>query len=445
MASLIKKSISINAFLLLPLAALAQGTGLSEAELNARIEQLESELAQLKAEKAEISQELEIKEAALTQAEESSAPITLADGEGGIWTIGGAIRANYTLGDYSGGNNPNRGGHGGNFGLDVFRINVDYSNGPWSGKMEYRFYDGYNFFHTLYGAYNFEDESVLKVGLNRAPFGVGAYGPANSWFFDQHYYVGLSDDMDYGISYTKTSGEWTFDAAVYLAAENNWRGSSADSARYSYDIVDTGAVNAHYRERGQLNLRAVRSFAGTVPTDIGASAQIGLHKGDDLFADDTTSYAFAVHSTSSWENWGLKTQLSYYNYNADYTGIDGSNDDLIAMGAYDYAAAVASEGVIPSIAINYLWVPKDIPWIDSINFYNDFSVIMKRGEMADRTDFNDSAMNVIGMAIARGNWYIYVDYALSNGNYFVGNSGDFGANVNDDWQKRFNINFGYYF
>jgi hypothetical protein len=65
--------------------------------------------------------------------------------------------------------------------------------------------------------------------------------------------------------------------------------------------------------------------------------------------------------------------------------------------------------------------------------------------MKDADGFNDSAMNVIGMAIARGGWYIYVDYAFSNGNYFVGDSGDFGANTDDDWQKRFNINFGYYF
>jgi hypothetical protein len=62
------------------------------------------------------------------------------------------------------------------------------------------------------------------------------------------------------------------------------------------------------------------------------------------------------------------------------------------------------------------------------------------------------------MSIARGGWFIYVDYALSNGNLFVGNRddvfgdtvadssvGDLGANRNDRWNSRFNINFGYYF
>jgi hypothetical protein len=72
----------------------------------------------------------------------------------------------------------------------------------------------------------------------------------------------------------------------------------------------------------------------------------------------------------------------------------------------------------------------------------------------------------LGAAWARGGWYIYTDLAFSDGNYFVGNEdsdgqvesysnvfgnngtsgvGDFGANANDHWNYRFNINFGYYF
>lgn len=128
------------------------------------------------------------------------------------------------------------------------------------------------------------------------------------------------------------------------------------------------------------------------------------------------------------------------------------------MGAYDFAWPVASRGLIPSVAVSYT-IREPVSWIDSITFYNDYSVIVKDGSDANG-GFNDSAMNVTGMAIARGNWYIYVDYAISSGNYFVGDEGDdygdgetygsasvgdFGANRNDEWNGRFNINFGYYF
>ena len=54
-----------------------------------------------------------------------------------------------------------------------------------------------------------------------------------------------------------------------------------------------------------------------------------------------------------------------------------------------------------------------------------------------------------------GSLYIYTELGLSDGNYFVGGEGDdyssiygvndFGASGNNEWQKRFNVNVGYYF
>ena len=115
-------------------------------------------------------------------------------------------------------------------------------------------------------------------------------------------------------------------------------------------------------------------------------------------------------------------QLTQYEYDADYYADTGLTDDLIVMGAYDFAWPVASEGTIPAVAVSYTWKPP-LEWIDSITFYNDYSDIIKDGNFSDGRDFNDSAMNVTGMAIASGGWYIYVDYAYSNGNYFVGDEG----------------------
>ncbi len=382
----------------------------------------------------------------------------------GDLTLGGAIRANYVNGDYveDGSDAPQRGGNGGNFELDTFRLNLDYNKGPVVGKAEYRWYNGYNFLHTGWLGYNFEDGNAqMQVGLNRVPFGVGAYGPANSWFFDQHYYVGLSDDMDYGVKYTRTMDALTFDVAYYVSAENNFQGASSDSARYSYDIVDNGSPYSHYRERNQVNARLVYSvLQDDLPTDLGISGQWGQLEADDRFAEDSDAYAASIHSKTTLGAWTLMLQLTRYNYNADYKSgaVDADGlaltDDLITMGAYDFAWPVASEGTIPAIALSYTVKP-NVDWLDSITFYNDFSVIVKDGQTTDGIDFNDSAMNVTGIAFASGGWYIYCDYAYSDGNYFVGNEGDdyssintvgdFGVNGNDDWNGRFNINFGYYF
>lgn len=378
--------------------------------------------------------------------------------------VGGAIRANYIYGDYenNGSDAPQRGDQGGDFELDTFRVNLDLAKKKWLGKVEYRWYDGYNFLHTGWFGYDFGDAGQIQVGLNRVPFGVGSYGPANSWFFDQHYYVGLSDDMDYGVKYSRSFNKLGVDIAYYLTSEHSFMGASSESARYSYDIVDAGTPYSHYEERHQVNLRSVYSLDTiSLPTDVGLSLQWGKLDADERFANDSNAYAVSIHSKTTAGPWALMLQLTGYKYDANYkdtaTDANGARltNDLIVMGAYDFAWPVASEGIIPSAALSYTWKP-DVDWLDSVTFYENYSVILKNGKTTGGKDFNDSAMNIVGMAFAKGGWYIYVDYAYSNGNYFVGNEGDvydasfdkigdFGVNGNNRWESRFNINFGYYF
>jgi hypothetical protein len=381
--------------------------------------------------------------------------------EAGPLDIGGAMRVNYVNGDYTEDDSgaPQRGGNGGNMELDTFRINLDLEKDWVIGKGEYRWYDGYNFIHTGWLGANFDENGMLQVGVNRVPFGVGAYGPANSWFFDQHYYVGLSDDMDLGLKYIRSFGNLMVDLAYYPSAEPNGQGGSEESARYGYDIVpeDAGGFPGAYEERNQLNARAIYPFEA-IKTDLGVSVQWSQLDAD-YRAEDADAVAASVHSRTTLGPVGIMLQLTGYDFGADYHDgvLDGADrpatDDLIVMGAYDFAWPVASQGTIPSAAISYTWEP-NTDWVDTITFYNDYSVILKDGAI-DGKDFNDSALNVTGAAIAKGNWYIYVDYAFSNGNLFVGNEGDdysditsvgdFGVNGNDEWNGRFNINFGYYF
>jgi len=205
-------------------------------------------------------------------------------------------------------------------------------------------------------------------------------------------------------------------------------------------------------------LRAIYDIE-EINTAVGASAMWSMLDAQDDRAEDSDAYAASLHVKTQWGAFGLMLQLTHYDYDVDYNpGMDGirPSNDLVNMGAFDFAWPVASSGTIPSIAVSYTVKP-NLEWIDSITFYNDYSIIIKDGSL-DGVDFNDSAMNVTGMAIAHGNWYIYVDYAISDGNYFVGNEGDvygatyaessvgdFGANGNNHWNGRFNINFGYYF
>lgn len=447
------------------------------AALERRVAELERELAQAKAQLeaarnetpagsttvAETSTASEPEEAepvvaeATVAAEPASSKIAL-----GPLTIGGAMRVNYVLGSYpGGGSGPSRGGHGGNFELDTFRINMDLDYDALIGKLEYRWYDGYNFLHTGWLGYEFEDASQIQVGVTRVPFGPGPYGVSQSWFFDQHYYVGLSDDMDLGVKYLSKTGNWDLDFAYFYSSEGDWRGTSEDSARYSYDVVKWtesvdedgnvtfgGAVNG-YEERNQFNARAIYRLAdATVPTDLGLSLQYGRLKGEG--ADDGDHWAASVHMVNQLGNLRIASQLTRYEIDIDDDNPWGT-DALIPMGAYDFAWPVATQAWIPAVSVSYRYDTPQIGWLDYVLPYLEYSNIVK-----DESDFNDSQMVTLGAAWASGGWYIYSDLVYSNGNYFIGNDGDdysnifdgvgdFGVTGNDKWNYRFNVNFGYCF
>ncbi|QYY36751.1 hypothetical protein [Ruficoccus sp. ZRK36] len=369
-------------------------------------------------------------------------------------TVGGAIRANYIYGDYpsDGSGGPSRGSNGGNFELDTFRLNFDLDYEDWLiGKMEYRWYDGYSFMHTLWLGYRFEDGMEIQAGINRVPFGPGPYGISNSWFFDQHYYVGLSDDMDTGIKVTTDVGNWTLDGAIYFCGEGSWLGPNgpnnayADSARYSYDPVKA-AYGRGYQQDGQLNFRGIyhTEYFG-LKADLGTSLQVGHLNGTGGY-DDGSMYAvsgFAVHRLGDWT---LQMQLSYYNYSIDKNGM--GDNELIPMGAYSYEEGVATEGLIPAISLSYFYEVDQLDWLDSVTPYIEYSNIIKYGhDDATGQAFKNSALSTVGAAWAAGRWYIYTETAFSNGNYFVGGDPytNFGANLNETWEYRININFGYYF
>jgi hypothetical protein len=453
----------------------AQTGDADTAALEKRVEELTRELErarqELKAAKREAQAMPASGEGATepTAAAEAAGPEQVAAAEQpastkiklGPLTIGGAVRVNYIYGSYEGvGDGPNRGGNGGNFELDTFRINMSLDHDQLIGKLEYRWYDGYNFLHTGWLGYEFEDASQLQAGVTRVPFGPGPYGVSQSWFFDQHYYVGLADDMDLGLKYVTQRGNWDLDLAYFFSSEGNWNGASNDSARYSYDAVQwrsgldrdgnlvAAPVNG-YEERNQFNLRAVYGFdEAPMPTDLGVSLQYGQLQGKR--ADDGHHWAASLHMVNQFGGFKLASQLTRYQIDIDSDN-PWRTDTLVPMGAYDFAWPVASKAWIPAVSLSYQYRTPQIGWLDYVLPYVEYSNIIK-----DEGEFNDSQMVTLGAAWASGGWYIYSDLVYSNGNYFVGNEdddysnildgvGDFGVNGNDKWNYRFNLNFGYYF
>lgn len=411
---------------------------------------------------SELEKARQQRDAAQERVAQLEAEAGLAERKEGLWfgpvRLGGAMRVNYIQGSYEvQSDGPSRGT--GNFELDVFRVNLDLSYGAWFGALEYRWYDGYNFFHSAWLGYEIDDTSQVKVGLTRVPFGPGPYGVSRSSFFDQHYYVGLSDDMDLGVRYLKNAGDWLLDVAWFPRSEPNGNGNSVDSARYSYDAVvwksaidSSGKVVAAptngYRERNQFNFRVIRENAlPFFPAELGISAQYGQLDGEGV--DDGDHWALSLHMVNNLGALTVASQITRYEIRIDADNPWGT-DALFPSGAYDFAWFSASRAWVPAVSVSYLVDLPGLTWLDSVLPYFEYSTVVK-----DESSQNDSQMVVVGAAWTGGGWFIYTDYVWSDGNLFVGNDGDdysiadgvgdWGANGNDSSNYRFNLNLGYYF
>ncbi|MGA9573099.1 MAG: hypothetical protein WBS20_04030, partial [Lysobacterales bacterium] len=414
----------------------------TKAELTERVAELEQALsaARTALDAATEREAQAAKRATLAEeqlAQEKTAPtqprIRLGD-----LAVGGAVRTNFYGGDYSSAGlarDMNR-GEAGTISLDTFRINADYAHGPWVGKFEYRFYpgysasnsDGYSFLHTAWLGYDFENGDQVQVGVNRVPFGPGPYGISQSWFFDQHYYVGLADDMDLGVKYVAQRGDWSLDFAYYYSGEGSYLGEnfSRDSVRYSYDVVNE--TGEGYEERNQFNLRAIYAtdLGSGLTVDLGASAQYGMLQSHGE-QDDGEHYALSFHPVFKWSNWTLATQMTYYKYDIDgYVdttddGIDNPTDTLVQVGGYDFPTFVATRAWVAGASLSYYNEIDVVDWLDYVMPYVEYSSIMK-----EEPGFNNSDLFIIGAAWSRGGWYIYTEVAASNGNDFIGDEAGYG-------------------
>jgi len=494
------------------------------AKLRAMVEALEAENKTLKAQLGESEEKLEKQSEDLAdfreEQREQRREMREYTGSGrdrapagnvniGPFSFGGAIRANYTVGDYD---NPLADGADGGAGrdedgtvtLDTLYLSSEFEHGNFFGAAEYRFYDsigsfsGYHFLNEGWVGYRFDNGAELKAGIVEVPFGLERFGTSYGFINSLENYVGLSDDRDLGIVYSFTTGDFEVDLAYFYSSEPDGKGNSQDSSRGSYDIVTpagpAGALGAvtpgeennflfgnfsPWEEKHQFNARVKYNFyLGDTENVVGASVQYGgLESTDpqDRF-DDGEMYAGSLFFKTTYGNWQVKGGITHYHYDIDqlkdkstfpntpfFTSFNAYNPDQIVIGGFDTPFYIASKGTIPSIGISYTHYPRNIDFIDFIVPYVDYSILIKDGEtngnyflIPEGTEFKDSEQLTLGAIIGSGNWLIYVDTVFGKGSPLVGNeNGQYfsGASLNDDttgtfddgWQLRFNINVGYYF
>ncbi|WP_370788562.1 hypothetical protein [Bacteroides nordii] len=346
---------------------------------------------------------------------------------------GGAVRLNYNYSDWKEGNKK----RGGDFGFDVFRLNVlgEYKNIMLDA--EHRLYaasSGGGMLKHGWMGYRFDNHHQVQLGLTAVPFGIMPY-TANSYFFNINYYLGLEDDADMGIKYLYTGKQWDMALAFFKNADvlDFSEGAEPSPNRYAYDI---GGRN---KETNQGNIRVAYRYGNLWKQEAGVSAMLG-----GIYNLDTkrmgSHAALAVHYLSNYKNWDFKAQYTLYRINVQNKADEKHQSPVVGAYGSSYEIASKADTYTASLAYTFL-VDKGI--LDHIRVYNDFSFMHKYEK-----GFHDSYMNVTGCSLKMGPVYTYIDYALGKNQAWLGDdwNGAFAAGLpSAAWNARLNINVGYYF
>jgi len=395
-------------------------------QLKQRVERLQSDLDRERARNDELAEKQEEASEKASKAEE------LAEAAKPSIDVGGAVRFNYTVAD----NDDAGKDRGGDLNFDTFRLNFDGEIGGVILSAEWRWYEYMSVIHHAWVGYEFTDDLMARAGIFQVPFGVLPYNSHN-FYFSSLYYAGLEDNYDFGIGTTYTPGDWRFDLALL---KNDERGGSSTES-YSANVVgynynDTDEIAA---DNGAKNTQAVNTLAARAEYDYqvndkltlkpGASLKYGQLDGD-ASGGDGDYYAAAAHLVADYDRWNVQLQYTDWEYD-----LDDPNAEFMNYGYYSglYTGPLSAQAVTANVAYT---LPVEWGPVSSLSFYNDYSLIFDKN-----ADFEDTYMNVTGMAVSAGGIYAYFDVINGENQPFVAN----GMTSDGGQNTIFNINVGYYF
>lgn len=368
----------------------------------------------------------------------STAGPALAVELGNGFRLGGALRYNYVYKNWD----PRYDGTG-RVDFDTARVDAGYDRDAWLASSQYRYYRyrggaDTHFLHHAWVGYRFNDATQLHVGLNPIPFGITPFASHN-YFFSMAYYVGLEDSYNLGGKLIHHSGPWDLQLGFYARDGGHWSGDSESSARYTFNIVENGAVRN--RERDTVIGRATYTFG----KDTDRSSEFGVSLLSGRLPNATTGrdgnrHAGAVHYRGDYGPWGIMLQATRYVNSVENP--PGQDRRVVIMGAYDFPYAVAARANLYTANLSYHvgeWGA-----LRDITVYADYSVVAK-----DAAGYRDSQQQVLGVSFAPvDKVFVYVDYLRGRQHPYIGPNFSTGlaeGGVDDSWHERVNVNVGVYF
>lgn len=363
----------------------------------------------------------------------SSTPITAEseDSSRKGLQLSGGVELNYNYDDTSEANQSK----GGNGGFSLFHIDLDGQHGDLSFSAAYWWYSYMDVIHHAWVGYDFSETTQLQLGVTKVPFGILPF-TSNSWWFGSNFYVGFEDNYDFGLKWVYDSSPLNLQLAFFKNEE--WNNSSRIE-RYAYDIV-TDEEQAN-EKTNQFNARIAYTLNHdeTSYTEFGLSGQYGqlYNQTTDEMGDH---WAGAAHWVGQYAGLSVKLQALQYEFNPE-NPLEISNKTVLMGGLAD-VYPVAAKGSVMTANLGYE-IPINKGILDSLYFYNDYSVLLK-----DEEGFEDSPLNITGLLVKTGPINTFVEFIMAKNTHYVGAPALHNFTIGDvdaEWEKIFNITMAYSF
>ena len=343
--------------------------------------------------------------------------------------IGGALRLNYSYKNYDQENMDRMG----DFGFELFRINVDIDYKDIFLSVEYRWYENFNAIRYGYFGYHLTDNSSIQIGIHQVPFGMLPYA-SHSFWFNATYYLGFEDDYDAGIKFIYDDDSWNLQAAFYKNPEYI---DSERYGRYSFDLV-TDDIQGN-QEINQFNIRS--AYKWNINEDLLMNLGLSLEAGqiyNKITKEKGNRHAFALHNNMFYKNWNIQLQWISYEYNPKNP--ENLSEKTIQFGAFMFPFEVSSKADVYTFNLaNDIHINKK--YLDRIKLYLNMSMVSPKQGYG-----SDSKQIVLGTTLIKRGLYAYFDYIFGQNMWFSGGPGIGLSHPEDEtWNSRLNINFGYYF
>jgi len=345
-------------------------------------------------------------------------------------SIGGALRLNYGWRDYSEQDKDKVG----DFGFELFRLDVDGSYGDLGLSAQYRWYAPFEAVHHAYIRYEFSPEWQAQLGIHQVPFGILPYA-SHSFWFGATYYLGFEDDYDTGLKLLYERGPWELQLAFYKNPEYI---DSGRTERYSFDLVTSG--EQANEETNQLNFRLAYDWQPSPCLNVNLGASV---EGGQIYNRITEGmgerFAYALHSDLDFGDWNLQMQWIDYHFRPDNP--PGVDPRRVQMAAFQFPFLIVAEAQVATVNLARTFSPES-RLVDAITCYADFSKVFP-----STRDSHSSTQLVLGcLLVAKEHVHVYVDWIVGQNMWFVGGPGiGLSRPESDEWQSRLNVNFGLYF